>query len=211
MPANNDIIELTLYSQMAQVSVNALNVFHFQVSTPEPIVSPLVLGELIGDWFDSITDLLKPVTGTGLSWTRVYMRNMTNPLEFYDYNPPSPTAGSVAVEYNTPFIAWAFRLNRTTTLTRNGQKRFAGVPETLVENGVIIPGAVASMDDIAAFIGEPQQFEIDETADPPFDVTLVPVIVRKTSGGVLDVFQYVASATYVSVSSQTTRKIGRGM
>jgi hypothetical protein len=105
-----------------------------------------------------------------------------------------------------PFVAYQFRLNGQTTVTRPGQKRFVGVTEDVSQQTIsYAPGGDTPIDNVATalvagFDGlSPEQH-------------FTPVIVGRTEG-VLDPSRVnpIVSATFVGFTSQNSRKVGRGI
>ena len=107
-------------------------------------------------------------------------------------------------------------MNVATSDTRPGSKRFGGVDEAQITDGVVTDaGTITGMNDLA-----------DQLADQLVDTTLglvawgVPVIVKRildgdtyrlpTSLGELVTNTIIGAAASLIVSSQNSRKIGRG-
>lgn len=127
---------------------------------------------------------------------------------------PSSEPGERVGECLPPYACWAFRLNRSSTAVRNGQKRFAGVSEGDQGNGQaagpFVPtlnACAAALDDI---IGGP----------PPAVATYQPRIFRagrpsrtipaKTIPAMVQADFDIENAQFVSVSTQNTRKFNVG-
>lgn len=121
------------------------------------------------------------------------------------YHADVTTGGTRVGEALPPYVAWAFRLNHAARGERNGYKRFGGVSETDVEFGVATSGVGSALDAMAG------QLSAELPGDTPF---WVPVI-QRTQFELLPVdpptYWTFVDATYVSVSTQNTRKFGRGM
>jgi hypothetical protein len=110
-------------------------------------------------------------------------------------------------------VAAAFRLVRTNGTTRHGQKRIGGLPEGHINGNSVASGLVAAYNTVATTIGG--HFIRTGTVDHDFD--LAPVIVGRFPQGDpnegeldLSVINPVQSAQFIRLTSQTTRREGRG-
>jgi len=134
----------------------------------------------------------------------IYVENQALAGDFYDLYPTSGNVGEVAATTLPPFVALAFRLNRSVRGIHNGQKRYAGIPEEGVLNGILNPSYTTLVDTLAALIGS-------DLANGDLSLIYEPVIRHQTTptSGVYGYIR-VASAVFTRVSSQNTRKYGRG-
>lgn len=201
----NNVIQLSVKSTFA--GQRGLNVFHYQVTDPQATYDPTYVTTafrvdvLAGLWAN---------LNAGAVINAVEYRDLTNGVDLYE--DAGTLAGSLAGEALPPFACYAFRLNRTSAITRHGQKRFWGCPETSQANGVVIPAQVTALNAWAAILAEP----LLEDSQGQYNFGMVPVIVGRTlnAQGVyaldLNKLNYVGSAQFVSLSTQNTRKIGRG-
>lgn len=132
--------------------------------------------------------------------------DLTDGITFFETDPN--IAGSFAVGDTLPsLVALAMRLNRTTKITRPGQKRFAGLSEAVVEINKFITTT-------AELIAAQAAVASDLVVNAPFpdDGLLTPIIVGRDILGHLDLnrFVEVSSVSLVEpVSSQVSRKPGR--
>lgn len=205
--AIGDIIEIkavqTLLTNML------LNVFHYEV---------MEFGNLVG-YDDILTNFdanvgaqVRGAQSSALSWQTLYLRNLTNGIDIAEL--AVNTAGGQTGDVMPSFVAYAFRLNRTSGVTRHGQKRFGGVPESAVTNEGIVGGLAATVNGIATEL----QSVLEVDAGNENDFILRPVIVGRTEIGDTGVYELdltkinpVASAQYIRISSQVTRRTGRGI
>lgn len=209
MVASNDILEIKLFSTYANPGNQGMNVFQYEVilDTPEPLS---VVGQDIADqWMTNMADALQDVTSNLIDWTRISMVNLSDPLEVWDGVPDTLRQGVVSGDCLPPYAAWGFALHRTNASTRNGSKRFWGVPESLQLNGEVAGSAIAAMPLIAGFLAAEQVIIL--SAPVPNEVHLGPVIVRKDAHGLLLASQPVLSGNFRWVTTQSSRKFGRGM
>lgn len=115
------------------------------------------------------------------------------------------TPGGNEAEALPPSIAFSFRLNRSLTTTRNGFKRFGGVCETQVLNGIVTDGpTLAKLATVATALGATL------TQD---GWSARPVIVRfKIGNQVLTtpLVNPVRNAGFSGLGTQNSRKFGHG-
>lgn len=72
-------------------------------------------------------------------------RSVYAPTDFIDVPFPTPKPGALTgTDGESPFVAFGFRSNRVRTDIGRGYKRFAGVPENLVDNLGIINSTLLS-------------------------------------------------------------------
>lgn len=201
-----DIVQLTLYALYN--SVISTNVFHYQVISPQVEYFP----DTVLDAF--ITDVITPAQGlfaSSMSFTQVALKNLTNGIDIGAKN--YTVNGSVSGEGLPPFACYGYRLNRTNALTRHGHKRFMGIPESMQGGGTIAAGALTLANGLATRMAE----HLIEDAQSNRNFDFAPVIIGRDldAGGsyVLNLAKVnpVQSGQYVSISTQNTRKFGRGI
>lgn len=182
------------------------NVFHFTVVSTEALVDEQHVAEQFALWYNiNINPILNPAA----ELVQVEVLNLTNGVGLGDaaVSQPGDHAGAVL----PPFVAAGFRLNRATQTTRHGYKRFAGINEEDVANGLIVSGAQSLFDDVATALGE--SVIVSGTVDLDFEIR--PIIVGRTlvdGTYVIDLTRTneIASVTVLNPTTQNTRKIGRG-
>lgn len=210
MTAVLDIIEFVLKSHSTETNDRFLNVFHFVVDsiTGENDLSEVGQG-IIDDWAADKTSLFQDVISSQTSFDGMDLRNLTNGLEIFVGDFTSPFVGGVTGDSLPPANTWGFQYVRSTTVTRNGYKRFGLVPESLQSNGIATPAAI---EDLNALADELDATLIYSQSTPVlFSWTLAPVIVRKDATGALVTSQEVSDVVYRGIGTQNTRKLGRGM
>lgn len=204
---NNNILQIDdLQTYLGQT---VLNVYHFQVSD----LASLADYESIANVFQGeIIDTVKAHQNNALTHTRIIVRNLSNGIDIYEK--PIAISGSYGDSPASSLLSFAFRLVRSSLATRHGQKRFAGVGENMVvgndAEAVIMPALNAT----AVAIGS--GFSIDSGGD--YDFTAKPVILGRfptghAQAGEIDitVVNPVLSAQYIRLTTQTTRRAGRGV
>lgn len=144
--------------------------------------------------------------------TSIICKNLFNESEAYTELISEP--GGLAQVSLPSFNAVAFRLSGNNSAVRDGQKRFAGVTETSQDEGVIVDATyLANLDILGAALLTFLSGGISPDA-------FIPVIVKRILDGgsyrlpansgeavLSDVIEYLFN---VDVSSQTSRKVGRG-
>jgi len=209
MVAEGDILEFRLRSRYGAGLTQNLNVFQFFVSalTGTPLLE-LMDAEMILDWWTNVKPFIAAVTSTGIFYTGVDVFNLSNPIEFGGMDFVPPDTGGVAGEILPPYASWGFLYKRRNTTTRNGYKRFAGVPESLQADGIATVAAVTSLEALAAALYD--NYVLAGSAGGAWTFTISPAIVRKTPLGVLSIYQEAKDVVYRSIGTQNTRKFGRG-
>lgn len=85
---------------------------------------------------EKFVDAFTPHQTTALSYVRTELYEVNGvEMDVYAFSPG--VTGAVTGEYLPTFNCYAIRQNRSTRITRNGQKRIAGVPESAQANGVV--------------------------------------------------------------------------
>lgn len=206
--AVNDLIQITDVQTLYGQSV--LNVYHYRMVALEPLVDYNDLDVA----FDSIVlSVVETCQSGAVTHTRLIIQNLTNGLDIYE-GIHSET-GDRAANAASSILAYGFRLNRTTALTRHGHKRIAGVDEgDLVGNDPVALFKTSNLDLAATAFAA----DIVRTGTVDHDLVAEPVIIGRfpqghAQAGQLDLSKVnpVASAQFIRVTSQTTRRAGRGV
>jgi len=178
-----------------------LNSFHYvrDGSSGEP--DPAAL------WSDFLTKVIQPVRAiqtSAMIWESITIRDV-DPLGIEVNLPISPVEhGNVSAESLPPFCAWSFLMTRLHRTTFNGHKRFAAIPETWQSEGVIDSGHDTA---IAAVVTGLNATITDGTLDylPCIYSTILNAEPR-----VPPVVNLLSTVQFKGISSQNTRKFGRG-
>lgn len=201
-----DILQITdVQTYLSQV---CLNVYFYRVTLAQAQVEY----DDVRSCFQS--DMQASVLGfqaDAVQHYQVAIRNLTNGIDVVEF--ATNSYGGNAGEGMPSFVAYGFRLYRTNASTRHGQKRFVGCMEAHIQNNAPVAGILATLTACATALkskitypgGATDQFEAE------------PVIVGRfpeshPDHGKLDLatINPVANATFVRVTSQTTRRVGRG-
>lgn len=134
--------------------------------------------------------------------------NITNGLDFGAVE--ADVFGLLEGDELASFYALNFILRRTSKITRNGSKRFAGVAETSV-NGNSYTGSMTPVNALAAALAAPLK---DGASPTPNDFAIPVIVGRKLVSGHyeydLTKINPVSSAAFTAVSTQRSRKAGHG-
>lgn len=199
MPIGNRFELLDQQSYLGQTVINA----YFYRAVAGTSISAV---DLISHFVFYMLPALVAIQNDSLVHQLIACRNLDVPTDFSVFAPLSGNVGLVVGDGAPPFVAWAFRLNRTRTDVHHGAKRIAGVSEPWVTDGVADASILASLN---AFSGLYQANLVGVDGS-----NYEPRIMRRlldSSGHLIGYEDFEAgSASYVRVSSQNTRKFGRG-
>lgn len=202
-----DLVQLTDVQRLDNSTL--LNVFYYQIAAAEADATLESVAEAYA------TDMLlisKQMQTASLVHTVLSLRNLTNGVDIHDET--LNVAGTNAGEYLPSFVALAFRLVRATGLTRHGAKRIGGIPEAFVSGNVLINNLSGILPMYEAALAE----DITWPGSGTDGVTATPVLIGRypadsPNAGQLDLTKVngIQSAQYIRVSSQTSRRLGRGV
>lgn len=171
----------------------------------------------------TVFDLMRDLQSDDLKINEVVTKNLYSATDFYTI-PFGALTGKSTEGSTTPFIAYGLRTNRTRLDINRGQKRIAGVPETVFgDGGVIVPSIVTALQALAAEMSAVLSYD-----DEGNTVTFAPVILgrdpepvndkgRKTyplypteSAQLAHIMQSIIWSEYPEVRSQVSRQYKRG-
>lgn len=205
--AVGDIIQISdVQSYLGQL---ILNVYFYRIVSFEAAVD---LQVITNAWQ---TQAAGPIAGgqqAGLVHERTIAKNLSNGIDILE--DVWGLAGSQSGEGLASFYALGFRLVRSTALTRHGSKRIAGIPEAFVNgNSLVNPAGTTYAAAVVGFIGA--DLVVSGTLDNDF--VAEPVIVGRfpqgdPNAGELDLSKInpILNAQFIRVTTQTTRRAGRG-
>jgi len=199
--AINDTYQI-IDRQSYLANMSAINVWHYQQTVLGTGASQCV--NLNNAFIAAILPTLVQTQLSTVTHLVLETINLTTPGDF-ENRPLINSVGTQPGEGMPPYVSWAFTLYRASRLSRNGYKRIVGVPEALVSNGIAIPAAAAYLTAFAGVLASP-------ITDPASGAVFKPVIYRKfatSTGGQPGTFD-IAAGVYGGVSTQNTRKFGRG-
>lgn len=162
-----------------------------------------------------------------VSFTEITVRDLYDPAQFYSTLFLEPLVGQyVAGQAMPPFTAMGYGSTRTRLDVRRGTKRFAGVPESEQDSGVLNTAfVIGEMADVATAMSD--ILEYDDEGQP---LTFAPVILSREKytvpGSDPERYAYrywpteaeqrthmmtgIIWSPYNTVRSQTSRQYGRG-
>jgi len=189
-----------------------LNAWQYQISAFTSTVTPANILEAYWDNVKDVYRSLYPNLTPGVL-TALRIRELNNALgDYAEYAiPADEQSGTRAVVGATdplpPFAAGSVRLVVGSRATRPGQKRFAGACEGDQSAGVLGGTFVEALDDIGVHMSVKLIL-----GAPAALVGLQPIVVRKDADGAVTAHQNVTGyLVNPNVSTQNTRKIGRGV
>jgi len=208
MAAPNDILQFTMKGYFTNLSNQVMNVFQYQLQSPDPINFFDDGQTIIDEWRTDLGAVLAPLMGQEVQYNDLVIQNLSEPTEIWEGSFTTPLQGSVVGDVLPPYASWGFLLRRQSGVTRNGYKRFPGVPESLQINGTPTVGASTLLNALAVRLGDPYSIAL---VDPSPEIQLFPVIVRKDAAGLMTINQPVVGAVFRTLGTQNSRKIGRGI
>lgn len=201
--ALGDLLQITAFQEyLGQV---CLNVFYFRWSSA-PTVDNSYLEPLWNDFRDEVLDFMIPLQVEQVIHNNLQIKNLSNGVDFYEDDPN--LTGSIEApdtEILPSYFALGFKMIRDSLVTRNGSKRIVGVPEGNVSGNEYVGDPVAISD-----------FENALVANLEVGLVTVafPIIVKRpipTPAGSDYVYSSVNGAQFQGVTTQNTRKQGRGI
>jgi len=117
--------------------------------------------------------------------------------------------GDVGGDAMPPFVTFDFEYIRTTRAVNNGRKAIGLVPESSVVNGVAVAGVADALAALAGAFAGP----LTETISGAIYKSMIwrrPGTYASGAVAAPGAFFDIGSVTYRAVSTQNTRKIGRG-
>jgi len=182
-----------------------LNVYYYRCSTA-PTDETGSYAEMSADFQSKVMTPVRAIQCARLIHTGLSIRNLSNGIDLFEEafslaGTQTSAGGSADMP---PFVAHLFRLLRSDLSTRNGYKRYAGVRDEDVQLGLSTLASSLSNAIIAGLIDD-----LEDNAGGIYS----PVIVKRpisTPAGTY-VHSEVLDAQYRGVTTQNTRKIGRGI
>lgn len=185
------------------------NIYHYQMTEVGSLVDYVNIMGVFNTW---IVNAVRTFQTTAVEHTRITIKNLTNGIDIYEY--PQSEFGNITGDDEASFYALGFRLVRSTLITRHGSKRIGGIPEAAVSGNSLVSGFVGDVDNLADHMGLP--LEVDSGGD--YDFIAIPVIVGRfpytsPDAGEIDLSRInpVSAAQFIRVTTQNSRKLGRGI
>lgn len=169
--------------------------------------------QLVTSWIDQMLPSVLLFQATDVLHSSVEAKNLFNESEAYTELISEP-GGSGSSDLMTTFNAVGFQLIGDNAAVRDGAKRYAGIYDGAVQDGVITDGTVIpQLDDVAELLATGLLVGLAP------DVFLPVIVGRILSGGVYRlptnsgeavVSQVIDALWNPEVTSQVSRKVGRG-
>lgn len=203
MPAIGNKYILTLRSHASTNSQAIQNVFAYELTAGTGGST------LLTSVFQ--TEIVLPLSGVLNDQTIIddmYCVNLDDPTDFT--TDIIGGTGTVTGEALPAFNCWEFEYIRTNRTVNNGRKAFALVAEGSQAGGFATPTTLTNLQALAALLA-------GDLEDVPSGSVWTPRIFRRpgiyTAGAVLPpgLFFPISSVVYRRISSQNTRKTGRGI
>lgn len=200
--ALGDLIQITAFQRYLEQRV--LNVYYYRVTAPLGLADGY-LASFHTSFLAVVLNAVRAVQASLLTYDSIRYANLSNGIDLLEQ--PVSLAGTVATTTATAmpsFVAMTWLLRRESLATRNGYKRFAGVNDGTVDGNNSTIGA-SILDAVSNGL----------SADLMAGVAVLgaPVIVRRpllVPAGTSYVYSDIGSAQFREVSTQNTRKRGRG-
>lgn len=139
------------------------------------------------------------------------IRNLSNGLDIYEAT--TTATGGTAGTHAPNFVAAGFRLIRASLSTRHGAKRYGGITEEFLNGNDLAAAANAAIAPIETALAA----DISWPGTGTNEVTCEPVIIGRTLDPAdgkwkldITVVNQISSAQYIRVTSQVSRRAGRG-
>lgn len=200
--AVGDKMVLTVIGQNLQNTQQIVNVFAYTNTTTAGSCA-----DLITAWQSEIQDNYLGVLSNFYLLTQINAINLDNTLDFATV--AAALNGTRSGQVMPSFVCWEFMYVRADRAAHNGRKSIGVVSEDDVTNGTVTPSFAATVNGLATAMGA-----ILTTGGSAPEFT--PAIWRRAGNygtppvAYPDTFYPVASVVYRRVSSQNTRKTGRG-
>lgn len=185
-----------------------LNVYHYRM---DEVGADVDLADVVNVFQGQVIPAVAVIQHSNLVHTSMIAQNLTNGIDIYEE--PISVAGTKSGEMHPSFVAYAFRYVRATGLTRHGYKRFGGVPEDATTSNNLVASYVTMAATLAGVLDNP--LTVDSGSGEDFIAT--PVIVGRIPQGEPDAGRFdlsrindISGVQFVRITSQTTRRVGRG-
>lgn len=135
--AINDIWQIRAVGSYLGKTIN--NIFWYRQISPGGIND--AYDAAYGLYYQKLSPAIRLMQHITFTWERVIATNWTTGTQQDEYAIVGGLAGAIADGEGSPsFVSWSFRYQKTSPIYSSGGKRFAGVPEVLVNgNTSLIP------------------------------------------------------------------------
>lgn len=205
--AANDILQITdVQTFLAQ---QMLNVYFYRVIS---VGASADYTDVQTAWETVMQAPIQNIQNVVVSHDRLVVKNLTNGLDLAEQ--PAGYNGLMTGDAEPSFEAYSYRLVRSTTLTRHGSKRYGGLPDNDITDNAPVSGAMTRVNAVATALGA----HIIVTGTGAHDIEAEPIIIGRfpiggPTPGELDLSKVnpVSFAQFIRLTTQTTRRAGRGV
>lgn len=205
--AVGDILQISDFQSF--LGNTLLNVFFYEVSAADVDLDY----ETVKVAFENaIVEPMSNIQSNFCEHVRIVIKNLTNELDIAEF--PISVTGFHGGQASQSFVSYSIRLIRSTALTRHGSKRIGGLSEGTLDGNGVLSSELGTVTAFADLLAEPLVMESE--VFPEF--TAVPVIVGRfhipaANAGEIDLSKInpVSAAQFIRVTSQATRRAGRGI
>lgn len=179
-----------------------LNVYYYRINAVAGLFDPY-LDDLDASWEDQVLTPILALQSDTLQHTQREWRNLSNGVDLF-VNSTIITGTYTASSTAPSFTSYGFMLLRESLVTRNGYKRFAGIPDPLIDGNSYV-GTPSWLTDVENGLAADLYIALAGVAEP--------VIVKRPIANPAGVYQYsgIGSAQFRGIGTQNTRKQGRGI
>lgn len=210
--AFGDIYRLKLTQVFALTGPESVNVFHYQQVTVAG--SNLGSTDLLTAFQTQVINAIHAIQSAEVSTVQIAAENVVPGVDnAYANFTPGAEPGDISGDCLPPFVCWAYQLTRTSSAVKNGAKRFMGVPETDQDDGNPVLSNQAQRSALQSVLaGNIGVLGTTGTFQPVIyrvgrDAKTIPA---KTIPALAPQAFSIAGAPFKGISSQVSRKFGRG-
>lgn len=156
----------------------------------------------------NIVSALCDIITSNVSFSATEIYNFDVPSDFWS-GVPTVHAGTISDQSLPPQDCWAYEYARGSRASHNGAKRFAGVPETWQEDGVVVPAHSAAVQAFSSYLYTPLTGASSATYTPRIPRFVYPSPNTSHLPPIsLDVFP-VSNVLYKGITTQNSRKLNK--
>ena len=192
-----DFLRITMSSFMFDQTI--LNVLYYRVTSIAGFTDD-GYEACLDDFVDNILEPVQLATSTDFRFDSLYLQNISNGIDIATRN--IGLDGSIGAGSLPSFVNYTFRLQRETVATRNGYKRFAGVPESYV-TGNTYTGPGGLIDTIEQGLALDLLSGLVSIAEPVIMKRPLPTIVPSSHP-----YSSIGGSDFRGIGTQNTRKGG---
>lgn len=200
--ALGDLLQISCFQEF--LGEQMMNVFYYRYFSA-PSVDNTIYEELADDFSDIVITAMRGIQVVQVEYTKLQVKNLSNGIDFHERDLDfTGTISATTDQLEPSFMALAWQLVRDSLVTRSGSKRVGGLIEGSIAGNEFV-GSYTQIDPITAAFGANLHAGIIEVAAPVIVKRPIPV-----PAGSSYLYSSVTDVIFKGVSSQNTRKKGRG-